>query len=466
MGRQPKPPNTRLAGLADEAGLSNKGLARRVVAHGGTRGLDGLRYNHSSVARWYEGEQPKEPVPELIAEVLTTALGRQVTADDIGMSSSTVTAEVGLETDGRWTDRVRAVTGLWREDVRRRQFLTDATIAVAASSTAALRWLTAPGAEPPIGRGLRRVGPADVAAIREVTRTYRSLDNRLGGVRIRSVVVNYLNNEVSPLLRHGRYGDEIGRSLAGAAAELAQLAGWLSYDAESHGLAQRHLLQALSLAESAGDSALCGEILAAISHQSVYLAQPATAIDVARTGQAAARRAGLPTLLTECIVLEAHGHAARGDARACAAALVRAEKTFDQANRADVPAWLTYFDAAYLDAKFAQCFRDLGHGDMAERHARLSLNMDGRYARGRAFNQILLAVAHVQQGRIDQACAEGRTAVELVSGLNSHRAVGNLKDLFRRLHPYRETAEVRELTDHVNVTLPDLLRPAGHVAHR
>ncbi|GAB1822572.1 hypothetical protein [Herbidospora sp. RD11066] len=466
MGRQPKPPNTRLAGLADEAGLSNKGLARRVVEHGETRGLDGLRYNHSSVARWYEGEQPKEPVPELIAEVLTTALGRQVTADDIGMRSSSVTAELGLDTDGRWPDRVRAVTGLWKEDVRRRQFLTDAGIAVAASSTAALRWLTAPGAEPPIGRGLRRVGPSDVAAIREVTRTYRSLDNRLGGVRIRSVVVNYLNNEVAPLLRHGRYGDEIGRSLAGAAAELAQLAGWLSYDAEAHGLAQRHLLQALSLAESAGDSALCGEILAAISHQSVYLARPATAIDVARTGQAAARRAGLPTLLTECVVLEAHGHAARGDARACAAALARAEKTFDQARSSDVPAWLTYFDAAYLDAKFAQCFRDLGQGDKAERYAKLSLNMDDRYARGRAFNQILLAVAHAQQGQVDRACAEGRTAVDLVGGLNSHRAAGNLKDLFRRLHPHRDTIEVRELTEHANLTLPGLLRPAGHAAPR
>jgi hypothetical protein len=35
----------------------------------------------------------------------------------------------------------------------------------------------------------------------------------------------------------------------------------------------------------------------AISHQSVYLAQSGTAIDPARTGQVAARRTGLPTLL-------------------------------------------------------------------------------------------------------------------------------------------------------------------------
>jgi hypothetical protein len=217
------------------------------------------------------------------------------------------------------------------------------------------------------------------------------------------------------LLKTGRYSDEIGRRLAGAAAELSQLAGWLAYDCELHGLGQRYLLQALSLAQSAGDSALCGEIMAAISHQSVYLAQSGTAIDLARTGQVAAQRAGLPTLLTECYVMEAHGHAARDDARACAGALVRAEKTFDQASRLNVPAWLSYFDAAYLAAKFGQCFRDLGQGEKAEQYARRSLDMDGRYVRGKAFNQTLLAVAHVQQKHVDQACSEGRAAVDHVA---------------------------------------------------
>lgn len=465
MGRQPKPPNTQLAALVDEAGLSSKGLARRVIELAEAKGIAGLRYNHSSVARWLEGEQPKGSVPELIAEVLGIVLGRPIAIEHIGMSASAATAELGLDISGSWTERVRHATDLWRADVERRQFLAGSVLAVSASSTAALRWLTAGGAEPPLGRGLGRVGLADVQAIRAVTRNYRDLDNRLGGARLRSAVITYLDGQVTPLLRHGRYSDEVGRSLASAAAELAQLGGWLSYDTELHGLAQRHMLQALSLAEVAGDSALCGEILAAISHQSTYLAQPACAIDLARTGQAAANRAGLPTLLTECLVMEAHGHAARNDARACATTLVRAEKVFDRAAHAEVPAWLNYFDAAYLDAKFAQCFRDLGQGGKAEEYARRSLNMDGRYVRGKAFNQTLLAVAHAQQKKIDEACREGRAAVDLVCELSSGRAVGYLKDLRRRLTPYASAPEVKEFNDYAQNRLP-ALRPATERAAR
>jgi hypothetical protein len=64
---------------------------------------------------------------------------------------------------------------------------------------------------------------------------------------------------------------------------------------------------------------------------------------VAVRGQAAAIRHGSATLLTECLVMEAHGHAALNDASACGTALARAEQTFDRAAREDDPAWLAYF---------------------------------------------------------------------------------------------------------------------------
>ena len=67
------------------------------------------------------------------------------------------------------------------------------------------------------------------------------------------------------------------------------------------------------------------------------------------------------------------------------------EQTFDRAAREDDPTWLSYFDEAYLAARMAQCFRDLGEAGHAARYARRSLDMDGRYIRGRAFNLSLLA---------------------------------------------------------------------------
>ena len=130
-----------------------------------------------------------------------------------------------------------------------------------------------------------------------------------------------LDRQVTPLLAEAAFTEDAGRELAGAAAELAQLAGWMAFDGEQHGLAQRYLTQALGLARLAADDALGAEILAAMSQQAVYVARPDQAIDLARVAQASARTAGSAVLLAECHVAEAHGHAARNDARACAAAL-------------------------------------------------------------------------------------------------------------------------------------------------
>ena len=223
------------------------------------------------------------------------------------------------------------------------------------------------------------------------------MDNRLGGGKLRTGIVSYLDEQVSCLLTTGSYQEETGRQLAAACGELSQLAGWVAYDSDEHGLAQRYLTQALAYARHAGDAALAAEVLAVQAHQALYLARPDEAIDLARAAQAAAVRHGSATLLTECLVMEAHGHAARDDAQACGTAVARAEQPSDRAAREDDPAWLAYFDEAYLAARMAQCFRDLGEPATARGMRGAPLDMDGRYVRGRAFNLSLLAMAHANK---------------------------------------------------------------------
>jgi hypothetical protein len=289
------------------------------------------------------------------------------------------------------------------------------------------------------------------------------MDNRLGGGKLRTAIVSYLDDHVSRLLTTGSYQQETGRHLAAACGELSQLAGWVAYDSDEHGLAQRYLTQALAYARHAGDAALAAEILAAQAHQALYLARPDEAIDLARAAQAAAVRHGSATLLTECLVMEAHGHAARNDAHACGVALAQAERTFDRAAREDDPAWLAYFDEAYLAARMAQCFRDLGEAGHTARYARRSLDMDGRYVRGRAFNLSLLATAHAAQGEPEQACLVGRQALDLTVRLSSARSVRYVRDLVRRLQPRAGVPAVRDFTAEVRQRLP---AAAGHAARR
>lgn len=461
-------PNTRLQALIKEAGFSNKGLARRVVDLGNHRGVRGLRYDHSSVIRWLKGQRPRPPVPKLIAEVFSTRLGRSVCVEDLGLVSSPVPGDIGLRLPATPATAADAVSILSQGDLEQRRSLVNADFDLSAYSSAALRWLLAPRTTIPPSRGPRRIGLADVQEIREATQAFRVLDNRLGGGRIRSTVVEYLHSDITPQLHHARCTDQVRRQLFSAAAELTQLAGWQAYDLELQGLAQRYLVQALAMAAFAGDDCLGGEILAAMSHQAVYVAQPEDAIDIAHAAQTAARRAGLAVLLTECLVVEAHAHASRqpADSRACSQALHQAEAAFNQATSSDRPTWLSYFDEAYFAAKIAHCFRALGHGAQTVKYAARSLNMDQRYVRGKAFNTAVLAVGHAMTGEPELACHHGREAVDLAAGLDSARVITYMCDLLRRLEPYSATSDVIELKRYVAHRLPRLRRSTEHAESR
>jgi tetratricopeptide (TPR) repeat protein len=299
---------------------------------------------------------------------------------------------------------------------------------------------------------------ADVQAIREATQAFRVLDNRLGGGRIRPTVVSYLHADVAPMLRDARCGDAVRRELFSAAAELSQLCGWQAHDLEMQGLAQRYLVQALSMARVAHDEALGGEVLAAMSQQASYVVHADQAIDMAQAAYAAGRRAALPVLQTESVVLEAHGHALRQDAGACARALRRAETIFAQTPKTDVPVWLAYFDEAYFAAKIAHCFRVLGRGRLAEQYAHRSLAMNPDYVRGKAFNTALLATSFALQGDLDQACEHGQQAVDLAAGLDSARAVSYVRDVLRSLESRAGEQQAVQLRQYAAEQLPGLRR--------
>lgn len=321
---------------------------------------------------------------------------------------------------------------------------------------AAVRWLTWTHHELPETLGHLDAGSAHVATVREMTRAFGRLDDLFGGGHARDAVVRYLRREVSPVLREGRHPPLIRPVLFGAVAELVRLAGWMAYDTGRHGLGQRYLVHALRIAMEAGDDAVGAEVLAGMSHQAVHVGRPVLGLDLARAAHGTALRTGIGRLIAEASVMEAHCQARRGDEQACTGALGRAERAFERADRDQSPEWLSYFDEAYLAAKFAHCFRDLGQVDLAEGYALRSLNMDGRYVRGRTFNTALLASIKAQQGEVDQACALGSQALDLATGLRSRRTVEYIDDLRRRLRPHGNTKAVRTFEEEASALLPQV----------
>ncbi len=236
MATQPRHSNEQLRLAMEEAGCSHSRLASSVVGLAAqAHGIRGLKYDHSSVIRWLDGQHPRDPAPELIAQVISERLGRAVTPADLGMRSGSTGIDLGLDLPLGWPDGVAAITALWKAEMDRRKFLAGTGFAISAYASAEARLLTLPTVSNPVtGLGTCRIGASDIAALQEINKTYRQLDNRLGGGYLRSTVVQLLDKQVTPLLRSATFSEAIGRQLASAAAELAQMVGWMAFDTESH----------------------------------------------------------------------------------------------------------------------------------------------------------------------------------------------------------------------------------------
>ncbi|WP_299530848.1 regulator [uncultured Streptomyces sp.] len=298
----------------------------------------------------------------------------------------------------------------------------------------------------------QRVGAGDVAALRSVGDLFRSLDNAYGGGHARQALVRYLEHEAEPMLR-GSYGEATGRSLFAATADLTRLAGWTSYDIAAHGLAQRYFVQALRLAQAAGDRAYGSFVLITMSRQAVYLGHGREAVQLARVAQQGVGSAAPAVVQALLHAVEARGHGVLGDARACATSLARAEHALETARTGDeVPHWARYFDEAQLADEFAHAHRDLQQYRTAAQHAERSLQLRApAYARSRLFCRVVLASARLGLGELDQACRLGAEAAQQASEMRSVRATEYVRDFERRLEPYRDAAAVRGYHDRVAV---------------
>ncbi|MCT9093058.1 transcriptional regulator [Streptomyces sp. ASQP_92] len=447
-------PNERLQALIQEAGCSNAGLARRVNMVGAERGLD-LRYDKTSVARWLRGQQPRGRAPGIIAEALGRKLGRTVTIDEIGMANGkNLASGVGLQFSPTVLGAIEQVCELWRSDVGRRDFLSGSTVAASALVEPSRDWLIT-GSDAQVARSAgQRVGAADVEAVKAMTDALVGLDHQFGAGHVRPVVVHYLNSVVSGLLA-GSYRESVGRQLFAAVARLTELAGYMAVDTGQPGLAQRYYIQALRLAQAADDRGYGGYVLAAsMSHLAAQLGNPREIAQLARAAQEGARGRVTPRAEAMFYAAEARGHALLGDARTCQIVAGRALTALEAADpeSGDDPNWIAHFDHAYLADELAHCHRDLGQSEAAARRAEESLagHPESR-ARRRAIGLILLATAQVQQREVEQACATGTRAVELLATLRTNRGADYLEDLQQRLEPYGDEPAVREFGERLEV---------------
>jgi hypothetical protein len=106
-----------------------------------------------------------------------------------------------------------------------------------------------PGANPEFGDS------EYLQSIRRHIREILALDNRFGGADLVRLSTRFFRT-LHEQLGTGTYDLNLERDLQSAAAELAEVVGWLAYDAEAHDLARRMNQESLYFARLAGDKPL------------------------------------------------------------------------------------------------------------------------------------------------------------------------------------------------------------------
>ena len=307
-------------------------------------------------------------------------------------------------------------------------------------STLTLRWLVAPKDGAAFCRaGWPRVGLGDVMRLRAVRRQLKALDDAHGGGTAFPMAVTYLRREVVPLL-HGNYDDFTGRALFNAIAELKLDIGWMAYDAGNCALAWRYMIQALRLSHAVDDRLFGGRVLAAMSHQALYLRQIPLAVDLAQAARVGTKGIAPPKVQAMLAAMEACAQAAYQQAAPCADALADAENALAQVRSDDNPDWLN-FDQGGLSGHAARALRDLRQPREAEHHAvaSLALCQDG-HSRTYAQRNAILATTQLQLGDIEAAAAIGLLIIADAWRLRSSHVHSDLAALVRALESNDSTA--------------------------
>ncbi|MER6502250.1 sporulation protein [Streptomyces sp. NPDC001455] len=320
--------------------------------------------------------------------------------------------------------------------------------------------VTAPAA-PPVTSDISplRVGHSDVAKLREAAQDARRWDSKYGGGDWRSSMVpECLRVDAAPLLL-GSYSDEVGRALFGAAAELTRLAGWMAFDTGQQEAAQRYYIQALRLARAAADVPLGGYVLASMSLQATYRGFADEGVDLAQA--AVERNRGLATARTMSFfrLVEARAHAKANDAPAAGAALKAAEGWLERSRDGDAdPSWLGFYSYDRFAADAAECHLDLKAPRQVRRFTEQALSRPTEeFVRSHGLRLVVSAVAELESGNLDAACAAGTRAVEVAGRISSARTTEYVRDLLHRLEPYGHEPRVAELRERAR---PLLVAPA------
>jgi transcriptional regulator with XRE-family HTH domain len=303
-----------------------------------------------------------------------------------------------------------------------------------------------------------RVGLADVARLEEVTAQLRAMDHEFGGGSCRDAVLTQLG-WAQQLLR-ARVGEEAARALHLAVSELHLLAGWTPRRTGSTGMARLHFARALEHARYVDEASLTAKSLYCLGRLHVHHSWVAQAARLFTMAELAAQQSGFGRAVAMAQANLAWALALCGENRRAVDTSGRARDEFARAETAEAPRWLTFFDAAELQALRGTTLAALAEATPVQRSEaieRFSLSSALRelpQARPRAFELTALSWLLLDDGAVEQGIQVGHEAVTVASGVRSQRVIDRMKPLRERLIKRISDGDARDLAQRIQDLAP------------
>ncbi|OKK06764.1 NsdA [Streptomyces sp. CB03234] len=473
-----KRPNEQLSSWFVRSGWSKGELARQVNRRARQMGAHHISTDTSRVRRWLDGEQPREPIPRILSELFSERFGSVVAIEDLGLRTAHQSPSVsGVDLPWAGPQTVALLSDFSRSDLMlaRRGFL-GTSLALAAGPALIepmQRWLVPTPtaeparAEPTAPRRPTRLSRAELDLLESTTVMFRQWDAQCGGGLRRKAVVGQLH-EVTDLLQEPQPASTAKR-LFKCAAELAELAGWMSYDVGLQPTAQKYFVLALHAAKEAGDKPLGSYILSSMSRQMIHLGRPDDALELIHLAQYGSRECATSRTQAMLYAMEARAYANMGQPSKCKRAVRMAEDTF-----ADVgldgepePDWIRFFSEAELNGENAHSYRDLAYvagrsptyASLAEPVMQRAVDLfskDDDHQRSYALNLVGMATVHLLKREPEEATKLAESALGVARRVRSERVNTRLrKTVDTAARDFGDVPEVARLTDILTAQLPE-----------
>ncbi|MFF7753548.1 hypothetical protein ACFZCP_30930 [Streptomyces sp. NPDC007971] len=475
-----KGPNELLGSWFVRSGWSKGELARQVNRRARQLGANHISTDTSRVRRWLDGENPREPIPRILSELFSERFGCVVSIEDLGLRAARQSPSAsGVDLPWTGPQTVALLGEFSRSDLMlaRRGFLgTSLALSAGPSLIEPMqRWLvpTPSSPAPPEpeqaleSRRPGRLSKPELDLLESTTQMFRQWDAQCGGGLRRKAVVGQLH-EVTDLLQEPQ-PEATTRKLFKVAAELAELAGWMSYDIGLQATAQKYFVLALHAAKEAGDRPLGSYVLSSMSRQMIHLGRPDDALELIHLAQYGSRDCASPRTQSMLYAMEARAYANMGQPGKCKRAVRMAEDTFSEADEWDEPDpdWIRFFSEAELYGENSHSFRDLAYvagrspayASLAEPLMQRAVELfakDREHQRSYALNLIGMATVHLLQREPERSTEYASQAMEIAKKVRSERVNTRIrKTVDTAARDFGDLSSVVDLTDQLAVDLPE-----------